>query len=529
MTIREAIIFLLKTDLLKINTANGYTRTISLVEAQPLDINKINDFESITASFTVGTAIYDEGANEGNIKGEVSALFQVYIETNQDIDKENLIISEAETWLKNFDWYFYGGNDIDISKRCALKTIPGISRYIIKAQDPQYSSAGTRQSAALVLRIFFRQSKGIIGSFSITPIEVPAQVILSSPADGYTAGNPDDADFIWNAAARAETYQLQVSTDINFISAVYDQAGINFLKHTVIDGLLNYDVQYYWRARARNTAGYGPWSATRSWKAVAGAQEPETISLHARMQTAPSDIRSGLDNDFIKGLKDDGLWDKLDILYVFAAHTNNNGEALLNWKGPSYNATLMNAGGFTFTANKGLAGNGGAGAGAPYIKTGYRPATHGISYQRNSAHIGIYNRTHNVANYPDCGINNNTQIYLTLGLVFGSTIHGSGNDFWLTITNSEPQGFWILSRTGAGAATAYKNSGSVFQSSIKASIPLSNLEFWISTINSNDATVGQVSLREYSLFTLGAGLTQEEVVKFNARVQTFLGLIGAGI
>lgn len=265
MTVRNAIINMFMSDLLKINTANGYTRTVSTVEYGSLDISKINDFDKIKSSFSLGADIEEGAINEGILNTEVSALFQVYIESNADIDKENLIIVESEEWLKNLNWYFYGGNGIDISSRCALKSIPGVSRYVIKARDPMYSANNTRQSVAILLRIFYKQFKG--QTIPATPaLVLPAQVTLVSPADGYTTGDIGNADFQWQAAANAETYHFQISTDINFVSPVYQQDNLLYLKHTVIDGLLQNDIQYYWRVRARNSAGYGPWSEVISWK-----------------------------------------------------------------------------------------------------------------------------------------------------------------------------------------------------------------------------------------------------------------------
>lgn len=83
------------------------------------------------------------------------------------------------------------------------------------------------------------------------------------------------------------------------------------------------------------------------------SNEAETDALLARMTVAPSAARETNINQLIAGLKTDALWAKLDVLYLFAAHTQQ--AALLNLKGATFNATNSNTA--SWTANSGFTGN----------------------------------------------------------------------------------------------------------------------------------------------------------------------------
>lgn len=84
-------------------------------------------------------------------------------------------------------------------------------------------------------------------------------------------------------------------------------------------------------------------------------------------------------NTFLVTLKTIGVWDKLDVLYVFA-QDGGSAFATINWKNPSANqSTLINAP--TFVSNGGFQGNGTS----SYIDTNFNPATQGVNYTLNNA------------------------------------------------------------------------------------------------------------------------------------------------
>ncbi len=121
---------------------------------------------------------------------------------------------------------------------------------------------------------------------------------------------------------------------------------------------------------------------------VAGASnEAETDALIARMTVAPTATREGHINTLIKGLKDDGLWAKLDGLWVCAAHDKQ--AALLNWKSTSF--TLPDNAGDTLVDSVGLQSDLGT---SDVWDTGFSPANNGVAWDNNGAHVGLW-RTKN--------------------------------------------------------------------------------------------------------------------------------------
>jgi hypothetical protein len=108
--------------------------------------------------------------------------------------------------------------------------------------------------------------------------------------------------------------------------------------------------------------------------------ETETTTLLAAMTVEPSTVRKDQINDMIVELKDNGLWAKLDLLYVTAAHDSQAGR--LNWKTPASN-TLTTAGGTpSFTVDRGFTGG----------PTGYLTTSTAVNaltqYTQNSACVG---------------------------------------------------------------------------------------------------------------------------------------------
>ena len=85
---------------------------------------------------------------------------------------------------------------------------------------------------------------------------------LAQPVNGAT-GVPIPPTFQWNAPTNAASYRLQVATDPQFISIVFDQANI---QGTVIDvNFLLPNTSYYWHANAWGSPGTSGWSETRTF------------------------------------------------------------------------------------------------------------------------------------------------------------------------------------------------------------------------------------------------------------------------
>ena len=116
----------------------------------------------------------------------------------------------------------------------------------------------------------------------------------------------------------------------------------------------------------------------------------EGIALPTGVQQIAGDL-------LIRELKVAGVWDKLDVFYVFA--TDNSALATLNWIDPSaHRATLHSSP--SFVAKKGFEGDGSS----SYLSLNYNPSTDAVNYTQDNASIGVYtNGDNNVGSTADYG------------------------------------------------------------------------------------------------------------------------------
>jgi hypothetical protein len=131
------------------------------------------------------------------------------------------------------------------------------------------------------------------------------------------------------------------------------------------------------------------------------------ILSYARSQgfTLPSTQTQAAQNALIIELKQTGIWNKLDVLYVFASDGDAN-FATLNWKNTSlykvtgYNSLVPNTGIYILSSN--------------FVNTNFNPASQGINYKVTDAsrYIYISNAT-SIARLDGSGgaSNNNSMIY----------------------------------------------------------------------------------------------------------------------
>jgi hypothetical protein len=104
--------------------------------------------------------------------------------------------------------------------------------------------------------------------------EPPALPVLVSPVDNAVDIWPDTV-LTWEALPRALTYNVQVSTDPEFIGQVIDTAGIDGSAWRVT-GLLR-ATRYYWRVQGVNAVGTGSWSSP--WSFVTVPEVPPAVVL----------------------------------------------------------------------------------------------------------------------------------------------------------------------------------------------------------------------------------------------------------
>lgn len=242
---------------------------------------------------------------------------------------------------------------------------------------------------------------------------------------------------------------------------------------------------------------------------------------------------SGLDtkhrNAYIKlinGLVTDGLWDKIDALWILA--TADATTAGLNLKNTSFTLSLTNSP--TFTVDQGYTGNGTN----QTISTGFAPASSGTAFSQNSASISAYVRnsrtSSNSSNIMGCAPASGSTAFFMAPLqtsAFGWTLNGTT---FPSSANTDAQGFWTISRTASNNQPAYKN-GLPFASNSGASGVLTNMTNAVRLLsNSTSGGVGaSFSSDQLSAAHIGGAFNDVDVFNYSTRVNAFMTSIGANI
>jgi hypothetical protein len=114
-----------------------------------------------------------------------------------------------------------------------------------------------------------------------------APTLLSPPNGATNQSLTPTLD--WSDVSGATAYRVQVSTSSSFTTTVVDQQNLIVSQYVVPSGLLNNNIQYYWRANASNTQNTSAWSSVWNF----------TTQLGGTGSWSP--LGSGLDN-FVRAL-----------------------------------------------------------------------------------------------------------------------------------------------------------------------------------------------------------------------------------
>lgn len=249
----------------------------------------------------------------------------------------------------------------------------------------------------------------------------------------------------------------------------------------------------------------------------------EVAAIVAQMSVAPSGARQTLMGALITSLKSSGVWDKLDALWLLAAHDAQAG--LINWKAPTQIATAVSSP--TFTTDRGYAGNGTS----SYIDTNFNLQTNALNFTRRSAHIAYWSRTSAITTGNNLGarISSGSQQVLLTGRLTGDVIAFRVNVGTSPATNgtgiTDGKGDVVARRASEGAAAVLVNNVSK-GTWANASVDPPNLNLYLLTINQNGTPTG-FSDQELAAASLGESLTNQNIVDRNTALTTYLTALGA--
>jgi hypothetical protein len=134
---------------------------------------------------------------------------------------------------------------------------------------------------------YFTSAGGIaasnIAKYSIPT--VPSAPTLASPSNGAT-GISTSPTLTWNAVTGATGYELQVSTSSGFTTTVVNQTSLTNTSYSA-SGLSN-STLYYWRVRAKNSAGTGSYSSVWSFTTSSTVSVTTSVTTPGFIPQSPS-------------------------------------------------------------------------------------------------------------------------------------------------------------------------------------------------------------------------------------------------
>jgi hypothetical protein len=254
-------------------------------------------------------------------------------------------------------------------------------------------------------------------------------------------------------------------------------------------------------------------------KPAAAGPDPATTAWVNAVVTAGGTVSSPqqtLVNDLIVGLKADGVWAKLDRLWLFAAE--NEISALIDLVALVQANTV---GTLTFT------GHGCVGGADGFIRTLFNASTQGVQWTSSSSHIAAWDNTSRAATATaitgvadDFSVSDLMPFY-TSGVVVRIN---SGLTSFPSATNSTSRGFFIGQRNNNTTTECFYNGASLGTAGNSRNT-IVNLEFYICARNDNGGEVAYTT-DQISMISYGGNFTSAEALAYYNRLVPYMEVMG---
>lgn len=244
--------------------------------------------------------------------------------------------------------------------------------------------------------------------------------------------------------------------------------------------------------------------------------DPATLAWVAAVVTnggTVSGTREGIVNSLIVGLKSDGVFSKLDRLWLFAGE--NTPSALTDIITDSL-ATAVNSP--TFTTDQGYTGNGTS----SYVDSNVSQTASGLNYAQNSACLfGWNNSSGHVDAAPICALAGGTGVTRIYPQFTDNKMHfGCNGDSGIFPASTGAVGLYLCSRTASNVQTPAINGVDQGTDNVVSSA-LQNNDF----VALQEFTTS-FSTYQCSVFGFGGALTGTDRGNLYTRLRTYATAIG---
>lgn len=279
--------------------------------------------------------------------------------------------------------------------------------------------------------------------------------------------------------------------------------------------LLNTANKLYLGAALASKAYLG---AAQVWPPLAGF-DAATTAWAAAVVTAGGTVsgaRKTLVDQLIVGLKADGVWAKLDRLWIFAAE--NSQSALVDLVALTQATPVSSP---TFTADRGYAGNGSS----SYINSNFNAFTSGVNWTLNSAHMSGWSNTER-ANSPIVltGVYNGAVVSDLMPLYGGGMVGRLNGGGLAGLNNTTSVGFFVGQRNNSSTTECIRNGVSCGTTGDAAS-SIASLPFFICGRNDSGGFSSAMA-DQLSMVSYGASFTATENTNYYNRLRTYMTAVG---
>lgn len=247
--------------------------------------------------------------------------------------------------------------------------------------------------------------------------------------------------------------------------------------------------------------------------------DPDYELLLSRMAVQPDPELATRIETLIVDLKNEGIWDKLDSLYIpKGLHTSQAG--CLDWKRSDKSALLQD--GANWSRGAGFEGNGTS----AYVDTQFNPATDGILFTLNDFGVGVVLSEPNPAagQHSLTGTNasgNNSNLYMVVSSNYQITGYPASTTIFSTASALATASSQIhLNRTSSTNVEVFINGVSAYNTGGNTVISLPSYNFYILSVN-NGGVVYTPGLLKVGMWYAGASLIADELVALKSILETF--------
>lgn len=227
--------------------------------------------------------------------------------------------------------------------------------------------------------------------------------------------------------------------------------------------------------------------------------DPDTILYINQLSPAPSNAYKIAINNLVISLKNHGVWNELDRLWIHATEAQQH--ARVSLVNPT-STVISESGTPTWTANQGYTGNGSS----MYLNTNYNTLTSSVKFTQNSGSIGVYNRSNVSENRDDMGnlSASTANVVRSKQATGGSQVGALNQASGISIAQADARGLCSTVRTGAAAISLWKNGVSI-TSNTNASLTVPSLNLFVLALNSVGSPINY-STKQIAMSYVGSGI-----------------------